>query len=420
MKVLWIVNMPVGPLSERLTGKRSNGLWVDSFLKEFEGGDTEISVATAYRMKKPVKVSENGVDYYAVPDDYPLYYNENKKENLAAWKNVIDEVKPDIIQVFGTEFTHGLCALKVKGEIPAVIFMQGVTGAIAKHYLAGIPFKTAKKTLTFRDFIRRDGIIAQQKKFYLAAEKERVGINLAGAIISENDWCNAFVKSACPNVKTYYCPLSVNAVFWEYNWKLSAAERHSIICTASGYTIKGLHILLAAIKTVKEKYPDVKLYVPGRPLTVGNSLKEKLRVDGYTEFVDNLIDKYGIKDNVVWLGVLSQKELASEYSKRHVFVMPSAIENHSSSLMEAMAVGMPTITSAVGGIPEYAKHGENALLYRYDEYEILADLIDKIFSSDELAEKLSAGAKKFMTERRANKPAAEYLTDIYGDIVRKI
>lgn len=331
MKVLWIVNMLVGPIAERIMGKKANGLWVDSFLKEFEGSEIELAVATAYPLKKTVNVFEKGVNYYAVPDDYPLFYNENKKKNLNAWKKVIDEVKPDVIQVFGTEFTHGLCALKVKGEIPAVIFMQGVMDAISKHYLAGIPYRTVKKTLTFRDFIKRDGIIAQQKKFYKAAEKEKQIISLSGAIISENDWCNAFVKYECPTVKTYYCPLSVSSVFSKYKWDLPAAEKHSVICTASGYTIKGLHVLLAAIKSVKEKYPDVKLYVPGKPLTIGKSFKDKLRIDGYTKYVNEIIEKYELKDSVVWLGFLSQNELADEYSKRHVFVMPSAIENHSSS-----------------------------------------------------------------------------------------
>ena len=148
-------------------------------------------------------------------------------------------------------------------------------------------------------------------------------------------------------------------------------------------------MLLRAVALLKIEFPEIKLYVPGTPVVSDGSIKWLLRKRGYTKYIETLIRQLGIGENIVWLGGLSQEELAEEYAKRHVFVMPSAIENHSSSLKEAMAVGMPCVSSYVGGIPEYVRHGENGLLYRFEEYEVLADHIKRIFTDDEFATNLS-------------------------------
>ena len=62
------------------------------------------------------------------------------------------------------------------------------------------------------------------------------------------------------------------------------------------------------------------------------------------------------------------------YPKTRVFVLSSSIENHASSLKEAMMVGTPSIATFVGGVPEYVRHGENGFLYRFEEYEIMAGI----------------------------------------------
>ena len=371
MKVLWIVNSLLNKFSLHLYGKPSSGLWMDALLEEFQGKEGyEIIVATTVKVKKAVKFIDGNITYYALPDNYPLLYNENKKSNILAWQRLLDEENPDLIQIWGTEFTHGLCCLRLAKDIPSVIYMQGLMGEIAKCYKAGIPLKELKKSVTFRDVLRRDSILCQQKKFYKQAIKEAEMLKLTGSIICENDWCEDVVKQIIPSVNVYRCPININKVFSQYKWDIDKAERYSIISTASGYTIKGLHVLLKAIGSLKNKYPELKLYVPGTPQVSDGTFKGFIRKSGYTKYIEKLIKKLGIKDNVVWLGSLSQEKLAQEYTKRRVFVMPSAIENHSSSLKEAMMVGVPCVSAAVGGITYYAKDEENALLYRFEEYEV--------------------------------------------------
>ena len=421
MKILWIVNILMGPLSEKINGKRNGGLWMDALLYDLksnkDNNDVDIVVATAYRTKKTVVAEENGIKFYALPDDYAIYYNENKKKNLDAWKELIDKERPDIIHIFGTEFTHGLCALKVKGDIPAVIHLQGIMSAIVRFYQAGIPYKTIKKTLTFRDIIRRDGILSQQKKFYNAAEKEKEMIKLAGNVISENEWANAYAKAVMPRVKIFMRAESLNPVFKNFKWDINKTERQSIMCTASGYTVKGLHVMLCALALLKNKFNNVKLYVPGTPQVSGKGFKSLVRKNGYVKHIEKLIRKLGLQENIVWLGNLPQEKLAEYYAESNVFVMCSAIENHSNSLKEAMTVGMPCVSAAVGGITSYAKDEENALLYRFEEYEVLADKISRIFENDNLAQKLSVAAREKMLKLHDEKEIAEKTIKIYRELV---
>jgi len=418
MKILWIVNSVLNDLSLHLYSKNGNGVWMDALLSDFkERGEHHLIVATVLPTKTTIRYEKEGVVYYALPDTYPLLYNENKKKNIQAWQDLLNTEKPDLIQVWGTEFTHGLCALRLAKEIPSVVYMQGYLDSIARYYQAGISYKELKRSVTLRDVLKRDSILQQQRKYIKSSYKEKEMLQLAGSIISENEWCNANIQAIVPEIEIYDCALSINKVFAEKQWTIENIERHSIMCTASGYTIKGLHMVFRAVALLKEKYPDLKVYVPGTKMVSGASLKEKLKKNGYTKYIEKLIKELDIEKYIVWLGRVSQEKLAMQYQKSNVFVMSSSIENHSSSLKEAMMVGVPCISSAVGGIPEYVEHGQNGYLYRFEEYALAASYVDKIFENDDLAKGLSKKAREGMLALHESGDLYEKIVAIYRNIV---
>lgn len=418
MKVLWIVNSILGALSESLYNQKSHGLWMDALLEDFKGQSKfQLVVATTNASNEIVMVEQSGVRYYALPSQPPILYDENKQENISAWKKLLEDEKPDLIQVWGTEFTHGLCALRLAKNIPSIIYMQGYLGSIARHYTAGIPERDLIRTVTFRDVIKRDSILQQQKKYYHSTKKEKEMIKLAGNIISENEWCNNSIRAIVPDINIYTCPLSINKVFSKKQWEIEKAEKHSIICTASGYPLKGLHMVLRAVALLKKRYPDIKLYVPGQKMISDGSLKWLLRKRGYTKYIEKLIKELQIEEQVVWLGRISQEELAEYYEKARVFVLSSSIENHSSSLKEAMMVGVPSVASAVGGVPEYVTHGKNGFLYRFEEYEIMAEYVATLFDNDGLAQQLSNAGREDMLQLHGNINIYESIVEIYKQVM---
>ena len=59
-----------------------------------------------------------------------------------------------------------------------------------------------------------------------------------------------------------------------------------------------------------------------------------------------------------------------------------------------MSVGIPCVSSAVGGIPEFATADENCLLYQFGDYQKMAECICRIFDDQDLRMKLSLESKR--------------------------
>lgn len=419
MKILWIVNTILDKLSQHLYGRPGDGLWMDALITSFaDRNDYQIVVATVIKTESRVCIKDRNITYYALPDNFPTVYDENDKNNIKEWKRLLDEEKPDLIQVWGTEFTHGLCALRLAKTIPAVVFIQGYLGSIARFYLAGMEHLELIKSVTIRDILKRDSIIQQQKKYFQKTKKEKEMLSLAGNIIFENDWCKRSIESIIPQIASYQCPISINDVFYKKRWSIEKVEPHSIICTASGYPLKGLHMVLKALALLKRDFPDVKLYIPGDKMISDGTIQWMLRKKGYKRYIEKLISQLGIEDNIIWMGRVSQAVLAEQYSKTNVFVLSSSIENHSSSLIEAMIVGTPSIATNVGGVPEYVIHGKNGYLYRFEEYEIMAGYVKELFNDEQLARKISQNAVSTVGRIHNNTEVFDRMIAIYTDVLK--
>ena len=127
-----------------------------------------------------------------------------------------------------------------------------------------------------------------------------------------------------------------------------------------------------------------------------NTLKLKLKQNGFERLITKMIKELDLSENVTYTGTLVADEMAERMSKVNCFTVCSSIENHSSTMKEAMTVGAPCISSYVGGVPEYAINGENSLLYRFEDYEVLAQNICKLFEDKKLRTKLSQAAKTLL------------------------
>ena len=118
----------------------------------------------------------------------------------------------------------------------------------------------------------------------------------------------------------------------------------------------------------------------------------------FIRHIRKLVQKYNLQENICFTGRLSPEEMAERMERSNVFVMPSCVETHSSSLREAMLVGLPCVSSDVGSVPEFVQHGKNGFIYRYGEAQTLAYYVDKIFSDDALAEEIGASAKETINQ----------------------
>lgn len=419
MKIMWITNVPVGDICNKLgLPKAISGGWMVALLDDMKKvTDIQLVLATTGKTKDTILVEFDAIKSYLLPGGIPSNYNYKLKSNRLAWKHVLDLEKPDLIHLWGTEFSHGLVAMEMAPNIPVVVYIQGLVSVIARYYEAGMDKMELLKSISFRDIIKGDWICAQKSKFTSRGITEREILNRAKNVICENQWCRTHCSTLVNDCKFYTCELNIKDVYYKADWSQEGMEPYSIMGIASNYPLKGLHMLIKAFNIVIKRYPQAKLYVPGVPTVPQGGIKNRLKQTGYSLYIQRLINEFGLKDKVIFLGSLTADKMAEWMSKTNVFVMPSAIENHSSSLREAMIVGTPSIASFVGGIPEVVTHGQNGLLYRFEEYEMLAEYISKVFDDLEFATSLSQNARISMRSNHDSMKISEKIIAIYRDII---
>lgn len=135
----------------------------------------------------------------------------------------------------------------------------------------------------------------------------------------------------------------------------------------------------------------------------------KLRIIGdgpERRALEAMVYERGLVGFVTFLGELSPTEVRAELAAADIFCMASFSEGLPVSLMEAMAVGTPCVTTWIAGIPELAEDGVTALAVPPARPDRLADAIARILGDEHLRLSLARGARqRIEAEHDASKSA---------------
>jgi glycosyltransferase involved in cell wall biosynthesis len=104
--------------------------------------------------------------------------------------------------------------------------------------------------------------------------------------------------------------------------------------------------------------------------------------------------RYGVAEQVRFLGSVSDQQLSHLYRGCLAFVLPSAKEGFGLVFLEAMFFGAPVVGAAEKGILDVISHNETGLLVTYGDVTALSDTINRLTSDDSLRERLSAKARE--------------------------
>jgi glycogen synthase len=116
----------------------------------------------------------------------------------------------------------------------------------------------------------------------------------------------------------------------------------------------------------------------------------------------------GLDSRVQFLGSVDRPRLARLLRGACVFAFPSRGEAFGIALLEAMAAGVPAVAAAAGGIPEFARDGENALLVQPEDASALAEAIARLASDTGLRDRLVVGGRATATELAWSRIADRY------------
>ena len=109
--------------------------------------------------------------------------------------------------------------------------------------------------------------------------------------------------------------------------------------------------------------------------------------------------------------------MAKQMHESTVFVQCSTVENHSSTMREALYTGIPCIVSNVGCAAEYIQHGVNGFLYRNNEPEVLAHYIIYLLENEEEAKRIGTVGKASIEHKYQSNENWPTLS-IYEDILK--
>jgi len=167
---------------------------------------------------------------------------------------------------------------------------------------------------------------------------------------------------------------------------------------------KGPDILLKAFKIIKKEFSEVKLIFAGR----GQMLVE----------LQNMAKKFDLEDDVIFLGFVEEEEKALYYKSADIFSLPSTNMAESFGIvnLEAMASGIPIVSSNLGGIPDIIKDEKNGLLAKPHDHQSLANAILRLLKNDDLRLKMGDNGRKMTKHYTWDKIAIE-TENLYKDIL---
>ena len=412
MKILWICNIMLPKIAiARGESIINSGGWLTGLSEDLlRCNDIELTVCFPYNSTGVISGNVDALKYYGFP---------KKNCDVNAFNYILNAVGPDIIHIFGTEYAHSLKvvnACEKAGLInKTIISIQGFVSIYAKHFFAGLPQRIIH-SWTLRDIIRRGNIRIGQKNFEKRGRDEIAAIEKVKHVIGRTDWDFAVTKFVNKDIKYHFCNETLRSSFYEEKWDIEKCEKHSIFVSQCSYPIKGFHHMLEAMIDILKFFPDAHLHTTGRDL-LNLSFMEKMKLTSYQRYLLKLIKRYGLKEKVTFWGSLDEKSMCKRFLSANVFVSCSSIENSPNSLGEAMLLGVPSVSSYVGGVANMMVHNEEGFVYQPDAPYMLAHYVCKIFENQELALEISKNARKHALCTHDKNKNTEQLIKIYSELI---
>ncbi len=168
-------------------------------------------------------------------------------------------------------------------------------------------------------------------------------------------------------------------------------------------TRKGHQFLLDAFKNVVEeqKYGHVKLLIIGE----GNKRK----------YLENYVKELNLGDKVIFTGY--REDVEELMALMDIFVLTSLREGLPRVLVQAAAVGMPSIAFNVDGVPEIIKDNYNGFLVKVKDLEQLGNRIVKYMNNKELVLLHGRNGREFIENKWSIKGMVDRIDKIYQNLV---
>lgn len=168
---------------------------------------------------------------------------------------------------------------------------------------------------------------------------------------------------------------------------------------------KGVEVLLRAMALLKQQGRAVHLHAVG-----------PFETPEYGETVKQLSRELGVEQDVTWVGFT--KAVNAEFPKMHVFALPSLFgEGMPMVVLEAMAVGLPIVSTRVEGIPQVVREGQDGLLVEPNDPVALARVLGDLAQDPARCLTMGANARQRQAESFSDVSMARGVAKIYNEVL---
>lgn len=186
--------------------------------------------------------------------------------------------------------------------------------------------------------------------------------------------------------------------------KVSRANGPHIIVTRNLEPIYDIGTALRALAMVKNTWTGVRM-------TIAGSGPERDALLDLTQALD-------LKENIMFTGRLDNEHMAQIYQQADLFVNPSLVDNMPISILEALASGVPVVTTDVGGIPFLVEHDRTVLMVPPGDAHAMAGAILDLLGNQEKANRLASAGRDYV-QRYNWQSVRGRLFDVYSGLALK-
>ncbi|MFH1564188.1 MAG: glycosyltransferase family 4 protein [Nitrospirota bacterium] len=200
-----------------------------------------------------------------------------------------------------------------------------------------------------------------------------------------------------------FAPASSTELMEKY--KITQADK-VILGVARLTKEKGIQNIIMAMPAILNSIPEAKLIIVG---------------DGdYRKDLEILIDRLGLRKNIIIAGLVPYEELPLFYNLADVFVNATIrVNGYDLTILQAMACAKPVIISNLGSVPTVITHNEDGILIPPGDVRILTQEIIRVLKDKKLAENIGKKAREKIVSRFSLESMAEGTIKVYEVLLKK-
>jgi len=414
MKTLfWFTNIPFSNSSINSTGS-----WMSSMGQAIlEYGGFRLACISQAKVKSVVRNDCGPIKQWLVPYESLTRNGLPSQQTVTAIQRAVEEVRPDIIHVWGTENYWGLLTARELLPGPSILDMQGIKYACAAVFYGGLTLAERIRCIGPLEILRPGSALFSKKRAFEKWGKfEKEMLSKHKYISVQSDWVNAHVKSVNSKCTIFKTGILLREEFADASSWLPPVNQYTsapqvFTYSAGSTSYKGLHVLLRAIAILKEKYPGIKLNIGG------SLIRRGIRKSGYSRWLLGEARRLGIEKNIHWTGPLDVYGIIKQFRLASAVVIPSFVETYCLALAETMTVGVPSVVSYAGALPELARHEESALFFPTGDHTMCAWQLDRLLSDPSLVCRLSHNARQIALQRNNKTSVLKQQLEIYDSVL---